>query len=220
MKVLVYTANFGSYDRIHIPLVKEPFSYRYYSNTLDGQELPVWETIYAYCNDDPKREAGRMKAYSHSQPDHDISLWVDASLKFEGDLSPLVEEFIRTGADIAMCPHRVRKSTYDEARACSKADRDDHDVIRRHMARYRETAFPDDRGMLETTFVLRKNNPNVERFNECWAYEMERGSRRDQLSVMYAEWKTGVRIHRLPYRVNKNPYFTKVKHVRQASTAV
>lgn len=220
MKILVYSANFGLYDKVHIPLVKEPFTYLYYSDTLDGQELPVWDTIYLFCGDDPKREAGRLKTSSHSQPEHDISVWVDASLRFEKNLSPLVQEFILSGADVAMCPHRVRNCTYEEARACIKAGRDDPDVIRRHVDRYRKLNFPANKGMLETTFILRKNTPKVEKFNEFWSYEIERGSKRDQLSVMFAERQTGVKIHRFPYRVNKNPYFTKTKHVQNPDTTV
>ena len=65
-----------------------------------------------------------------------------------------------------------------------------------------------DLGLGENCFIIRKNNNRVKKFNEIWWEEYIKGSERDQMSFMYAVWKSGVRLEFLEGNPRDNRYYT------------
>jgi hypothetical protein len=58
------------------------------------------------------------------------------------------------------------------------------------MLAYQQEAFPAGQGLIEgNLFALRPNRPAATLFFSAWWEELEKGSRRDQLSANYVIWK-------------------------------
>ena len=209
MKAIIYTANFGGYDSIksHVDL---PWAEKIYF-TDDIEKYPDGWKRYSEVPQDRKRISGEIKINSHLLPDHDVSIWVDASVQIHRDFKPLVDEFMESEHQIAIPKHPHRICTFDEADACKARKKDDPMVIDYHMSFY-HGVLPTNFGMVATGFVMRKNTSDIQRFNEVWWEQYDNGSRRDQLSVMYASWITGVEIHQLQKNIYKNEYWKIFRH--------
>ncbi len=136
-----------------------------------------------------RRESKRVKILSHRLfPRADWWLWLDWPFR----LTVPAEQVPKLG-DIVGFKHRFHADAYEEHAACARMRKDDLDVMRRQMDRYCLERFPKGFGLIECGVLLRRNCPQVVAFNEAWWSEVEHGSSRDQLSVGYAAWKTGVR---------------------------
>jgi hypothetical protein len=57
----------------------------------------------------------------------------------------------------------------------------------------------------ETGCLLRRNTSKVIDFNNIWWDEIQTNSIRDQISVQYASWKSGVHINSFPGTNSMNP---------------
>ena len=159
------------------------------------------------------KQARYWKINSHLL-DSEYTIWVDASFHIDGPIQELVEGV----KGMACYPHGTvwlsNKTAYEEAEVCKEAGLDDPRIINKQVARYRKEGFP-DKPLFSTGILVRKNTPEIKRFNEIWWDEVKRGSYRDQISQTYAAWKTGVDIERIEEGdVYKNNYVTKTKHVK------
>lgn len=211
MKVIVYTANIGGYDKINSPITPEPYTFLYYSDFTEMAH--GWRRVdVSSLSGDGKRDVQKIKILSHDLPEHDVSLWIDASFAFLDNISPLIDQFIQSGHNIAAPRHRHRNCTYKEIEACIKLKKDNASILKQHASKYKRKGFPKNSGMIETGILLRRNNESVRSFNEIWHKEICEGSKRDQVSVIYAAMKSGVNIDKLPFTVNSNPYFKLQKH--------
>ena len=217
MKILVYTANFNNYDQIQYPVLDEASTdYLYFIDSSQKNRIWNFQNVqWKKIHSDPKRAVNYYKVGMHDLPDHDISLWVDSSMKFKSQISELINKFIDSNADLSICRHRWRDCVYDEGTAILKRKLDSPKIVNSQLQRYRKLEFPKNFGLLETTFILRKNNINTQLFNKLWYHEYLIGSRRDQLSVMYAFKNVPLKFMELPFKVDKNPYFAKIKHIKK-----
>jgi hypothetical protein len=107
-----------------------------------------------------------------------------------------------------MCnPHPHRNCVYDELKTCIDMDKDDRNIMERQIERYKREGLQEKIGLLETNILIRKHNhEEVKALNYAWWTEIENGSRRDQLSIIYALWKS-----KLPYEVLPNMQDVRVK---------
>jgi hypothetical protein len=102
-----------------------------------------------------------------------------------------MEEQFRSGEDMMICVHPDRDCIYDEARVCKDLLLDDPKRIDAHMKRYRMAGYPENYGLFATGIIARRHNrPNVRSMCEFWWKEYRIGSRRDQLSLNYAIWRS------------------------------
>ena len=170
---------------------------------------------------DPRRNAKVQKILSHHYfPDYEYSLWIDGAVELQVPVGTLVEKYLKD-ADIAFFKHPVRNCLYKEAEVCKELKLDDPEIIDKQMKKYRSESFPEEFGLAEATVLLRRHTPKVKEFNELWWKEIKYGSRRDQLSMFYALWKTGLKYTFFPGQVqndpkdplkNGNPYTKWYKH--------
>jgi len=119
-------------------------------------------------------------------PDYDIALWVDSNIMILGNLFPLLREFSRSGKAVGAFHHPYRKNIYQEAKACIALDRDDPQLIRRQMRRYKQEGFSHQDLLESNVIAFNLRHPGCRPFLDAWWREIDRGSRRDQLSVNYA----------------------------------
>ena len=212
MNVCTYTLNLGSYDHYHGCPELNPRWDNLYVTDHEFEPPENWgRNVFLTVptpTGDPKRAVCRFKILTHHLPHyHNISVWIDASFKLKQPIDKLVQDFAESSDQIRMFPHPRRNCTYQEAQACLAGKLDDPDIITRQMAQYIEEGLPVGYGMVAAGLIFRKNTMAVNAFNMLWANAYEKGSRRDQLSVMYAAWKLGMKIGHLDKSLYSNDYF-------------
>ena len=87
----------------------------------------------------------------------------------------------------------------------------------KQLDRYRDEKLPENAGLFETNVVLRSHkSERVIKFNEYWWNELSKGSRRDQLSCVYALRKAKLYPDTFPEHTDirdpKNNYYSLFSH--------
>jgi hypothetical protein len=163
--------------------------------------------------DDPVRTARYHKHNPHLLfPECRTSIWLDATHWPCSDLLPLLNCIDEN--DIAAMKHFGRNSSAAEAKACAEANADQPATILEQWERYRQKGFPDDLGLFSTTCLIRRHTPKMVELQRLWWEEIQRGSRRDQISFTYCLWKLGLKCGIVPgfCRCGPSPFFKMKSH--------
>ena len=190
MRIVVFTALTGSRDDL-----KD-------AQTTDGADFvafcdrparsATWDVRPA-CEifRDPVRNAKIHKILPHLYfPDHDYSLWIDATLELAAPAPELVAEHL-ADCDLVFGRHAAHRTLEDELDACLRETLDDPETVREQIDAYPPVRSA--RGVFPlASVVLRRHSAAVARFNELWWAEICRWSRRDQLSLLRAAELAGV----------------------------
>ena len=213
----IYTAISGNYDKLRPhPLVKgcqfiafvdEPEKY-----ASEGWELRK----LIPCHSDPSRNSKRYKIMAHEVlPETKHSLWMDGNLILQDrfSMNRLIRKFLAEH-DIALFKHRKKNCAYREAKTCKRCRFDDPAVIDKQMARYQSERYPKRHGLTENGVILRRHTPEIAQLENVWWKEICEGSKRDQLSLGYAMWKTRVTCAILPGTVHRNKFSRTCGHCR------
>lgn len=211
MKVIVYTANINRFDEFYNPKYQVP-EYDYYYYTDVHYTESKWKFIKIDVTGDERRVARYYKINSHELPEHDISVWIDSSFRINGEIKELVEWAAQRPEEVFTFGHPHRNCTYQEATACKRLKKDNDSIIDKQMHKYVKDMFPRNKGMFSTGIMIRKNTLHVHHFNKRWHQELKEGSLRDQLSIVYAAWKTNTRIRTIAGNIYRNPYAKYVGH--------
>lgn len=222
-KIIVYSVNTGGYDELRTPDVYDP-NIRYILFTDNKYfKSDVWEVNHIDFVDnklDNRRKARYIKINPHLVlPNHDISIWVDHCYKPKFNNA---EEFLTEigffNNNIMSYKHDVRQCIYSESEEVKSQRLDYDDIINSQMSKYRIEGFPRNYGLFDSGFTIRKNNKEVNEFNDIWWNEVKNFSARDQLSQVYSSWKSGIEINAIPIgsSIYSNKYLNpKVKHPRK-----
>jgi hypothetical protein len=214
----IYTAITGRYDRLKRQSAQAAAGARQVAFVDEETRRVGGPAGWELCSitqegTDANRMAKHPKVLSHRVlPDADCTLWMDASVLLIApfDMARLTELFL-ADSDLCVFGHDRRGCVYEEARRCIELGLDEPETIVRQMARYRDDGFPVDAGLAEATVILRRHTPEICAFNERWWQEIERGSRRDQLSFPYVAHKMGLSYHRFPLSLGmRNGLFMKI----------
>ncbi len=131
----------------------------------------------------PRMEAKIYKVLFHKFIEDEYSIWVDGNffLKYQEDqYYSLLGDY-----DIAVMQHPKRNCVYEEAEECKKWNKDKHEIINEQVAKYRKEGYPEENGLGECNFIIRRNTPEMRRLHEAWWAEICRHSSRDQISFPY-----------------------------------
>jgi len=160
---------------------------------------------------DPRRNARWHKLLSHQIfPEYDHTIWIDGSIILNITPEELVGKM--GDVDIMTFRHPERKLPSEEAAECIRLKLDNPSVIENHIERIGDYPFTGD--LAETKVVIRKNNLDVELFNQEWFYQLMSGTIRDQISFPYAAGMTDVKIKYMTPISRGNPDFSTKPHVR------
>lgn len=219
-KIIVYSVNTGGYDELRSPDVYDP-NIRYILFTDNKYfKSNIWEVNHVDFVDsklDNRRKARYIKINPHLVlPNHDISIWVDNCYKPKFNNA---EEFLKEigffNNNIMSYKHDVRQCIYSESEEVKLQRLDYEEIVNSQMSRYRIEGFPRNYGLFDSGFTIRKNNKEVNEFNDIWWSEVKNFSARDQLSQVYSSWKSGIEIKRILIgsSIYSNKYLNpKVKH--------
>lgn len=212
--ILVYTAITGNYD--NLKAIPPPWMHgAMFLAFVDGSHSDsTWpRRPLALQHRDPCRNAKKYKILAHRYTDAKYSIWIDGSVEIvsKDDVMDLVSESL-DGADICLFRHRTRNCIVQEAEACIRQSKDDPEIIRKQVAAYLATGYPMNNGLHECTVLIRRHTPEMNAFCEAWHAEIDRFSRRDQLSFDYVLRKTGTVARDLPGTIADNSHFLWLPH--------
>ncbi|MEN9581912.1 MAG: hypothetical protein RJA70_4921, partial [Pseudomonadota bacterium] len=216
-RIVVFTCCFGNNEPLKEPLNPDPNA-RFIAYTDDVElRSDHWEVCV--LNDrlsNPRRSSRLPKILAHLYlPDHDASIYIDASLQWTGvDVRAIVEECLE-GHEIGLYPHFRRSCVYDEIAICEHLGIEHADLISFYRSHYDSLGFPRQAGLFEHGLIVRKNTPATRALNEAWWW-MYLGER-DQLSLMSAIHTTGSKVNVIKRgkQVRTNDYVLFTKHERR-----
>ena len=216
-RIVIYTVINDRYDSLKLPEKIAPqFEYIVFSDRpISGGG--IWQVRPILCHyEDPARATRFVKLHPHQLlSEFDIAIYMDSNLMLLGDISDLLEKFIKSKTPIGGIKHPYRTSVYEEIEACILLNKDDQGVMQKQIDRYRSEQFQDE-FLLESNFhIFDLKNSRTHIFLNNWWNELENGSRRDQLSFNYALKKTGVNFCSLlddGYTTRNTPLVAWVRH--------
>lgn len=212
-KIVIYTAISRNYDSLIEEQNSDGVDFIAYLEEL--KEYKMWEARLINCEeDDPVRRAKIYKIMPHLFfPNKEYSLWIDGNITIKMPIDKIISKYMKN-ADIVVHKHHKRKCLYAEAKVCMDLKLDNPTVIKNQISRYRAEGYPSNNGLVEAGMILRKHTPAVQKFNEIWWKEIQKGSRRDQISFNYAARKANVKIEYFPVTFRKNsPLFSMIHHM-------
>ena len=216
-RIAVYSAIVGHYDSVKIPGFLDPrFDYILFSDVpVSGGGVWQIRPITVFDTDDT-RTSRYVKMHPHVLlNDYDLCIWVDANIMILDDISSLLAGFLASGKGIGAIRHPSRSSVYEEILACIDLNKDDPELMRAQIERYRALNFEHD-DLVEANFLFYDlHNLKLRHFLQFWWNELEQGSRRDQLSFNYALRKAGLDWHRLldrPFSARHHDALAIIKH--------
>ena len=224
-RVIVYSCVTSGYDNIDRailrsdPIREDNVQFRLFTDKSPAGSTGVWEVgplkwHHPVC---PRRTARYHKCMAHRiLPAHDYSVWVDGSqvLKAMRVWEDIVKPMVDRGEDLATFKHPLRQCVYQEERACERHRKDNFDVMRGQMDRYREEGYPVYSGMVETACVVRAETPEIREFSKRWWDEICTDSFSDQLSFNYVCWRLGQSYGHIPGHREESSFFDFVSHKR------
>ncbi len=196
MKKILYTAIIGKYDTLEE--VDPLGDWRYICFTDQDIKSESWEIVKVDPGERPHPEklCRRIKIVGpeYFLPFHDISVWVDANITPSRDLDEFIKE-----KDYCLMQHPGRKDIYAEAIACIERNKDTPAVITEQIDKYVKEYGYMISGLVATGVLVRRLSKENSLINNLWWNEVERHSRRDQLSFNYVAHKTGFKYQTFPF---------------------
>ena len=217
IRIVIFTAITDNYDSIKLPEQLNPrFDYVLFTDS-PAPDTGIWQIRpITYLHSDKVRSARFIKTHPHVfLNDYDVAIWIDSNIMILGDIYYLVEKFLYSGKSIGAVPHPLRESIYEEVTVCENKGKDENDVMKEQIDKYENKSFL-HRDLIESNFlVFDLRNAKTACFLDRWWYEIDRHSRRDQLSLNYALSETGLDWYRLtkrPDSIRNHPDFAFVPH--------
>ncbi len=220
MKRLIFCAVFGGYDRVYPPVTPEP-GVDYVIVTDDPEmHVPGWTTHVVDMSAFPTPKAANLyhRALIHRVlPGYDASLYLDGNMRLLGPNKPLFDEVLASGAALGAYIHPLRSTVAEEVDAVVEVGKvGDAEAVRAELSEYVADGFPDNVRLVETTVIVKNHeHPGLDAAMELWWQCFSRYLARDQLSLPYVIWKTGLPVHHFAgsFR-DPNPYFAWQPHYR------
>ena len=195
-KGVIYTAIFGSYDRLHEPSSNIK-SYDLVCFTDDKTlKSDVWDVRYVESVfSDPVLDNRYYKMNPHELfPNRSRSIYLDGNIKINKDPSTY---FDGLSDDILMAipPHPFRSCVYDEVDTCLKSKHIGTEEADYWREIYMEKGFPRNQGLYENNIIFRRHNdPAVIKLMHIWWDSFVNYAKRDQLSLSLLAWQEHITI--------------------------
>jgi TOD1/MUCI70, glycosyltransferase-like domain len=150
-------------------------------------------------------------------PEAELSIYVDANTLILADLRPLIAEFLASDADIGLFPHMERMNIAEElafGRAVGRIPPEDAARGEAQLRFYRDEGLPPDHVLTENAVLFRRHDrPALAPAMQLWWEQLERFTKRDQLSLPYVLHTSDLRTFLWDWNYKKdNPYFMRYPH--------
>ena len=151
-------------------------------------------------------------------PDYDYWFWVDSTHSVIIHPKEIIEKYLGD-SEIGLWKHTDRDCAYSEANIIKNLNYDHIDLVDRQIEYYKSVGYPVNNGLYELPVSIRKNTDKIKILNMRWWEQICRYSSRDQISMPFVLWKTGIQPKLLPgYAnggLNANPIMPQVRYKGQ-----
>lgn len=210
---VVYTAIFGDYDLLKRPRVIDDDTEYFCFTDSPHLSSPVWNIVYCdiryRC---PVRTAKIFKLFPHLVfPNVNSSIWVDGCYIINESLSELF--LLGKTNPLSFYPHPYCNCIYQEAFVIRLYRKESFSIIKKQIKRYKLAGFTKNFGIIHGAVIIRNHEDSS--VHECmlyWWNEIEKHSKRDQLSFNYLVWKHSFPVNYLQSTLAKSDIFTYVPH--------
>ncbi len=209
MEKIIYTVITNNYDTLKEPLIITP-GWKYICFTDDplvkASNLDsIWEAIFIPIEWSKLNKVERFIKINLLDEEHDESIWIDASITINTNLDEFVKKYCLK--NFTLMKHPLRDCIYKEAEECIIRKKDDKQTIREQVHHYRTREnYPENNGLVATGVMYRKNTDEIRKFCEKWWHEVERWSRRDQLSFNFVAREMKLDYHTIPFSILKSEF--------------
>lgn len=128
--------------------------------------------------------------------DYRYSIYVDGNIRYRGDLHVLVRVLERSGAALGVFRHPAGRRLAEEVEACRRHRKfDHHDESRVHeqIETYTDQGFELSTLVSANYLIVRDHShPLLSDAMSLWWSQLFEFTKRDQLSLNYVLWKTGL----------------------------
>lgn len=186
--MIVFTCITNNYDPLLDPI--DPQENTTYLCFTDNKELKsdIWETRPLLASfDNPIITARYHKILGPFSLEKDYSMWQDAKLLFE---QRFPTNWI--GEDLCLIKHPIRDCVYDEAVAVIELGKANWRSTNLLISKYQANNYPAKNGLFETCVVMRKHTQKNFELSKLWFEDVQK-CHRDQISLPYLLWKTGIK---------------------------
>jgi hypothetical protein len=223
-KLAIYTCIVGGYDRLLPPKLMQE-NVRLICFT-DNPDLKVrgWEIhplAHPKTITTPHFINRYHKFFPHKVlPSVDWSVYIDGSIRLVGDITELVQRVADNKSFLGCPKHPQRETVAEEATACDvggKFEQQDRELVLSQLTTYKDEGMPDDVIMTANYLLIRDHSASMlDGAMGLWWQQIQKFTRRDQLSLPYVIWKTGLPITLLEEsHATPNLYFLKLDHHRK-----
>lgn len=223
MKTVLYACTDLAYDQIFSPVVGTPgiepvlFSARKPRFVAGWRWRPLPAEVAGLS---PSLANRFCKFFPETIfPEAEVSIYVDANTLILADLRPLLDEFIASEADIGLFPHQERFDIFEEFEFCKRVNKippADHAKGQAQLRHYADEGLPRDHVFTENAILFRRHgNPALAAAMALWWEQLERFTKRDQLSLPYVLHKSDLKVKLWDWNYKfENPYFKRYMHRR------
>jgi O-antigen biosynthesis protein len=199
----IFTYITGGYDNLIEPKTITPgWDYLCFTDSpnINTELNSVWEIcpineehMQIKC---PKRRGNAvvMQYYKYIPEKYDICIAVDGNIIIEENLDDFLSvfNFDTVKYDFMIASHPTRDCIYDEAKAIMDLQKDSSIKVSKHIGVLRQNKYPLKNGLYQTNImVLNNKSENMKIHFDGWYTEyMRLPSKRDQMTLNYAIWKT------------------------------
>lgn len=209
MKTAIYTVNHNGYDVVR-PIDVDCDCFLLTDDP--SQQLEGWQTIHT---EHPQREIKIYPWHYSFLGEYDILIYMDASLEMKKGSFDFIMERI-TESNFLTTKHPTRDCVFDEIQRCLDLKKDTPENL--DSARYWliNNEMQANTGIISSAFIARKNLPSVRRYCFNWLLNhKDIGTRRDQISQAYTQFKTPYEMDLLDYGFTFKKLFTLHKHAKK-----
>lgn len=217
-KILVYTVITENFDTL-LPIKFPEKNVDYYCFT-DSKELTAsdWKIRYIEnkenLNSRVLSKKYKIMGDQELEKKYETVVYMDGSIQLECPITKIINEFCDFSKNsIFFLPHTERNCTYQEGEEVIRLYLDNPRIVKQQLNLYKEEKFPENYGLVRGGFIIR--NPKDKKINELlrfWYKQVERYSKRDQLSVIYSFWKKKTTYGTINLNCFNNAYFTVRNH--------
>jgi hypothetical protein len=208
---VIYTANFGNYDDLR-PICQFKGWDRVVFTDNKNLKVEGWKTIFV--SGEGVRKQREIKILSNKYlKDYSLSIYQDANMKILSTPDEYLE-VVKYQGGFMTANHPTRTSIYEEALKIVDFKKDKSEIVFKHIVNLFEfTKMPDNYGLFETGVIIRDNSKEVARLENKWYKYLMMGTHRDQISLPFAKFMTGINISTFS-AYTRNCFFERFNHLR------
>jgi len=193
----------GDYDALHPVGQPNPNTdYFFITDRPPTQPIADWHLVVAPADGLTGLKLSRaikmnLHGYLPSSGRYEVIVYLDGNIELADNLTPLIDEYKRSGADLGVVPHPYRQCAYEEAAAVMLQLRDSREHVLSAVTFLEEQGCPPRSGLFEMNFFCYRPSPPAHGFFNRWWDMYRRHGDRDQLLAPLAARQQGLTLHPL-----------------------